>query len=99
MRKKRDTSWAQKEERPKREGETEEDLEKRFYGSRLGFQCGLARQFQDPKTQGNSDSLKYVAIKQAFIRCQHCLFTIPQQTILSADFAYIQRLFSKLNSF
>jgi hypothetical protein len=67
LRKKRDTSWAQKEERPKREGETEEDLEKRFYGSRLGFQCGLARQFQDPKTEGNSGSLKYVAIQQTFI--------------------------------
>ena len=42
-------------------------MEKRFYGSRLGFQCGVARQFQDLKTEGNSGSLKYVAIQQTFI--------------------------------
>ena len=67
LRKKRDTSGAKQEERPKREIETEENFEKRFYGSRLGFQCGLARQFQDPKTEGNSGFLKYVAIQQTFI--------------------------------
>ena len=31
--------------------ETEEEILQRSYGSKLGYECGLARKFEDPETQ------------------------------------------------
>ena len=54
-RKKRETS-GQVSSRPKRESEeTDEELSWRTYGSRLKYQCGLARRFLDPETGGHYD--------------------------------------------
>ena len=36
-------------------------MEQRSYGSMLGYQCGLARQFQDPETE--SEQMKRIIFK------------------------------------
>ena len=51
-RRKRDIGPFISVQRNKREAqESDEEIRQRSYGSKLGYECGLARQFEDPETQ------------------------------------------------
>ena len=50
--------------RPRRqtgEAETKEELLRRSYGSRLGYECGLARMFEDPELEAGEAGKLYQA--------------------------------------
>lgn len=50
----------------KRSSETEEELLKRSYPSRLGYECGLARMFEDPELEDNDADKLYT---QRWMQC------------------------------